>query len=135
VVLPGRNGFFGDFLILLGSFKWDARYAAFAATGVVLSATYMLWMFQRVNYGPVTNEKNAALPDLVPREWVVLVPIVAMTVVMGVVPNLFLRPMEPSVNRMLSHVRQRSGQEFRTGLRTGFGIRDLGFVFYESLSH
>src|SRR5438270_51482 len=108
-----------------------SRYAAFAATGVVLSATYMLWMFQRVNYGPLTNEKNAALPDLVPREWVVLVPIVAMTVVMGVVPNLFLRPMEPSVNRMLSHVRQRSGQEFRTGLRTGFGIRDLGFVFYE----
>src|SRR5437764_536410 len=102
-------GFVGEFLILLGAFKWDARYAAFAATGVILSATYMLWMFQRVNYGPVTNEKNAALPDLVPREWVVLVPIVAMTVVMGVVPNLFLRPMEPSVNRMLSQVRQHSG--------------------------
>jgi NADH-quinone oxidoreductase subunit M len=56
--LPGLNGFVGEFLILLGAFRWDPRLAAFAATGVILSATYMLWMFQRVNYGPVTNEKN-----------------------------------------------------------------------------
>ncbi len=56
--LPGLNGFVGEFLILLGAFRWDPRMAAFAATGVILSATYMLWMFQRVNYGPVTNEKN-----------------------------------------------------------------------------
>ena len=57
--LPGLNGFVGEFLILLGAFRWSPRAAAFAATGVILSATYMLWMFQRVNYGPVTNEKNA----------------------------------------------------------------------------
>ena len=67
--LPGLNGFVGEFLILLGAFAWNPRFAAVAATGVILSATYMLWMFQRVNYGPVTNEKNAALPDLRPREW------------------------------------------------------------------
>ena len=67
--LPGLNGFVGEFLILLGAFRWNPRMAAFAATGVILSATYMLWMFQRVNYGPVTNEKNARLPDLRPREW------------------------------------------------------------------
>ena len=79
--------------------------AAFAATGVILSATYMLWMFQRVNYGAV-GEKNATLPDLSLREWIVLVPIVAMTVLMGVLPNLFLRPMEPSVERMVNQVRQ-----------------------------
>jgi len=111
--LPGLNGFVGEFLILLGAFRWDPRYAAFAATGVILSATYMLWMFQRVNYGPVTNDKNKSLADLMPREWLVIAPILAMTVVMGVTPNLFLRPMEPSVNRLLSHVRQKSGQEFR----------------------
>jgi len=116
--LPGLNGFVGEFLILIGAFRWDPRYAAFAATGVILSAVYMLWMFQRVNYGPVTNEKNASLSDLDPREWLVIVPIVAMTIVMGVVPNLFLRPMEPSVNRMLSQVRQRSGQEFRASTAT-----------------
>src|SRR3954466_10214394 len=68
IALPGMNGFVGEFLILLGGFRWDPRLAAVAATGVILSATYMLWMFQRVNYGPVTNEQNAALPDLQPRE-------------------------------------------------------------------
>jgi NADH-quinone oxidoreductase subunit M len=101
--LPGLNGFVGEFLILLGAFRWDPRLAAFAATGVILSATYMLWMFQRVNYGPVTNEKNAKLPDLRPREWAVIVPIIAVAILMGVLPNLFLRPIEPSVERMLNH--------------------------------
>jgi NADH-quinone oxidoreductase subunit M len=100
--LPGLNGFVGEFLILLGAFRADPRMAAFAATGVILSATYMLWMFQRVNYGEVTNEENASLPDLDRREWTILVPIVAAAVLMGVLPNLFLRPIEPSVDRMLT---------------------------------
>jgi len=104
--LPGLNGFVGEFLILLGAFARDRWLAAFAATGVILSATYMLWMFQRVNYGPVTNEKNANLPDLTPREWALLVPIIAMCLVMGVFPNVFLRPMQPSIERMLSRVGQ-----------------------------
>jgi NADH-quinone oxidoreductase subunit M len=104
--LPGLNGFVGEFLILLGAFRWSPRAAAVAATGVILSATYMLWMFQRVNYGRLENEKNASLPDLTPREWLVLVPIVAATILMGVVPNLFLRPMEPSIERLLTQVRQ-----------------------------
>ena len=100
--LPGLNGFVGEFLILLGAFRYDPRLAAFAATGVILSATYMLWMFQRVNYGPITNEKNATLADLRPREWAVIVPIIAIAILMGVVPNLFLRPIEPAVERMLN---------------------------------
>jgi NADH-quinone oxidoreductase subunit M len=103
--LPGLNGFVGEFLILLGAFRWDVRLAVFAATGVVLSATYMLWMFQRVNYGPVT-EKNAALADMQPREWVILAPIVALTILMGVLPNLFLNPIGPSVERLLNQVHQ-----------------------------
>ena len=104
--LPGLNGFVGEFLILLGAFRWDPRLAAFAASGVILSATYMLWMFQRVNYGPVTNEKNAHLPDLRPREWAVIVPIIAVAILMGVLPNLFLRPIEPAVERMLNQFHQ-----------------------------
>jgi NADH-quinone oxidoreductase subunit M len=106
--LPGLNGFVGEFLILLGAFRWNARMAAFAATGVILSAAYMLWMFQRVNYGPVTNEKNTRLVDLRPREWLVIVPIVALAILMGVVPNLFLDPIQPAVQRMLSHIQQGS---------------------------
>ncbi|MBI3490824.1 MAG: NADH-quinone oxidoreductase subunit M [Acidobacteria bacterium] len=106
--LPGLNGFVGEFLILLGAFRWDPRMAAFAATGVILSATYMLWMFQRVNYGTVDNEKNSMLPDLRPREWVVIVPIIATAILMGVLPNLFLRPIEPSVERLLNQIHQSS---------------------------
>jgi NADH-quinone oxidoreductase subunit M len=73
---------------------------------VILSATYMLWMFQRVNYGPVTNDKNRSLPDLSVREWIVIAPIVATAVLMGVVPNLFLRPIGPAVERMLNQVQR-----------------------------
>ncbi len=98
--LPGLNGFVGEFLILLGTYRWDWRFAAVAASGVVLSAVYMLWMFQRVNYGPVTNPKNEALDDLSAREWCAAVPLVVMAVLMGVLPNLFLAPMEPSVSRV-----------------------------------
>jgi NADH-quinone oxidoreductase subunit M len=114
--LPGLNGFVGEFLILLGAFRADPTLAAIAATGVVLSATYMLWMFQRVNYGPVSNEKNAGLSDLRPREWLVIGPIVAMTILMGVLPNLFLRPIEPSVERVLNRYHQGAQTEIRAGL-------------------
>jgi NADH-quinone oxidoreductase subunit M len=104
--LPGLNGFVGEFLILLGAFAKHRMLAVFAATGVILSATYMLWMFQRVNYGAVTNPKNERLPDLKAREWVVLVPIIAMCIVMGVFPNVFLRPMAPAVDKLLTRMNQ-----------------------------
>jgi NADH-quinone oxidoreductase subunit M len=122
--LPGLNGFVGEFLILLGAYRADPRVAAFAASGVILSATYMLWMFQRVNYGEVTNAKNAGLADLSPREWASLVPIVAVAILMGVLPNLFLRPMEPSVERMLSQYRR----GVQTEIRAGIGTRESGFA-------
>jgi len=122
--LPGLNGFVGEFLILLGAYRVDPRIAAFAASGVILSATYMLWMFQRVNYGEVTNDKNAGLADLHPREWASLVPIVVVAVLMGVLPNLFLRPMEPSVERMLSQYRRGT----QTEIRAGIGTRESGFA-------
>jgi NADH-quinone oxidoreductase subunit M len=104
IALPGLNGFVGEFLILVGSFRWDATLTAFAASGVILSAVYMLWMFQRVNFGPITNEKNRALPDLTPREWALMVPTVAMAIVMGMFPGVFLRPMEPSVAQVIERV-------------------------------
>jgi NADH-quinone oxidoreductase subunit M len=125
--LPGLNGFVGEFLILLGAFRWDPKFAVLAATGVILSATYMLWMFQRVNYGPMTNQENASLADLNVREYLVIIPIVAVAVLMGVFPNLFLKPIEPSVNRMIGQVSQRASQRLqvkRVGIRdSGFGIR------------
>jgi NADH-quinone oxidoreductase subunit M len=104
IALPFTNGFIGEFLILVGAFRWNPKFAAFAASGVILSAVYMLWMFQRVNYGPMTNEKNRNLPDLTPREWALVIPTVAMAIFMGVFPNVFLKPMEASVSRSIERV-------------------------------
>jgi len=111
IALPGLNGFVGEFLILLGAYRADWRWATFAASGVILSAVYMLWMFQRVNYGPVTNPKNETLADMSTREWWMLGPTLVMVVVMGVLPNVFLRPMEPAVERV---VRRVQGAQTRT---------------------
>ena len=62
IALPGMNGFVGEFLILLGAFRWSPQLTAFAATGVILSAVYMLWMFQRVNYGESPTRRTARCP-------------------------------------------------------------------------
>jgi NADH-quinone oxidoreductase subunit M len=105
--LPGLNGFIGEFLILLGTFGASRPAAAFAATGMVLGAVYMLTMYQRVVFGPVRHEENATLQDLTRREIVVLAPVVAMIVVMGVYPQPFLRTMEPSVAALVERMETR----------------------------
>jgi NADH-quinone oxidoreductase subunit M len=101
IAMPGMNGFIGEFLILLGAFRQYPWLTAVGATGVILSAVYMLWMFQRVNYGEVTNAKNRALPDLSGREWAMMIPTVAMCIFMGVAPAIFLKPMEPAVAKVI----------------------------------
>ena len=102
--LPGMNGFIGEFLIMLGAFKWDPRFVVVAALGVILSAVYMLWMFQRVYYGPVTHEENRTLEDLSVREWAALVPLVALAIFMGVAPNVFLKPTEGAVRSVVERL-------------------------------
>ncbi|MDA1184040.1 MAG: NADH-quinone oxidoreductase subunit M [Acidobacteria bacterium] len=99
--LPGLNGFVGEFLIMLGAFRWAPAFAVAAGLGVILSAVYMLWMFQRVFYGPVTHEANETLTDLQPREWAGVLPLCAMALVMGVFPTIFLKPMEASVDALV----------------------------------
>ena len=88
--LPGLNGFVGEFLILLGAFKVNKLYAAIAATGVIFAACYMLWMFQRVMFGKVTNEKNMGLSDLSWREIAYFAPLLLFIVWIGVYPSTFL---------------------------------------------
>ena len=75
-----------------------------AGLGVILSAVYMLSMFQKVYLGEVTHAKNQKLPDLQPREWASVVPLCAMAIFMGVFPAVFLRPMEPSVRKIVERV-------------------------------
>jgi NADH-quinone oxidoreductase subunit M len=115
--LPGLNGFVGEFLIMLGAFRWDARYVVAAALGVILSAVYMLWMFQRVYYGSVTREENATLPDLLPREWCAVVPLVAVALFMGIFPAVFLRPMQPSVQKVVQRVQTAESLRVRSEIQ------------------
>jgi NADH-quinone oxidoreductase subunit M len=104
MALPGLNNFVGEFLILVGAFLWSPALAAAAATGAIVSAVYLLWMFQRVNYGPLTHEANRELPDLTRREAWVLWPTVVMAVWMGLAPQPFLRAMAPAVEQLLEYV-------------------------------
>ena len=101
VALPGTNGFVGEFLILLGAWKSNPGLAVVATTGVIFGAVYMLWMFQRVMFGPLTNPENKKLQDLSAREILVLAPLMIAIVIMGVVPNFFFEKMETSVTRLL----------------------------------
>jgi NADH-quinone oxidoreductase subunit M len=102
--MPALNGFVGEFLTLMGAYLWDPRLVVGAALGVILSAVYMLSMFQKVYLGDVTHAKNQKLPDLQPREWASVVPLCALAIFMGVFPTIFLRPMEPSVRKIVERV-------------------------------
>ncbi|MCL4395499.1 MAG: NADH-quinone oxidoreductase subunit M [Chloroflexi bacterium] len=105
VGLPGLNGFVGEFLILVGAFQANVWYAVFAATGVVLSAIYLLWMYQRVMTGPVTRQENAAMKDLSAREIVLMAALVLFIIWIGVYPQTFLDPIQASVANLLTVVR------------------------------
>ena len=106
--LPGTNGFVGEFLVLLGAFKTKFAWAAVGATGVILSACYMLWMFQRVVFGPVTHEENERLGDLSLRERIVFAPLLLLIFWMGVQPQPFLDRMQPALDRTLELTRTRA---------------------------
>ncbi len=106
--LPGLNGFIGEFLILLGAFRASPYVSAIAATGVILAAIYLLWMFQRVMFGPITNDKNRGLADLTRRELWTLVPVLVFIVWIGVYPNTFLRKLDVSVSELLRRVEART---------------------------
>lgn len=100
--LPLLNGFIGEFLILIGTFSSTVPYAkmfaVLGATGVILSAVYLLWMLQRVLFGQVAKQENAELEDMDLREKLGLIPLVIMAIIMGVLPMFFLQNSEKSVN-------------------------------------
>jgi NADH-quinone oxidoreductase subunit M len=106
--LPGTNGFVGEFLVLLGAFRTKVAWAAVAATGVILSACYMLWMFQRVVFGPMTHDENRGLADLSLRERLVFAPILLLIFWMGVGPQPFLDRMQPALDRTLGITHERA---------------------------
>jgi NADH-quinone oxidoreductase subunit M len=105
--LPGTNGFVGEFLILLGVFQSNIVYGVLAATGVILGAAYMLWMFQRVMFGKITKPENEKLQDLSAREITILVPMVIMIFLMGIYPKLFFSKMDVTVEKFLKDFKGR----------------------------
>ena len=95
--LPGLNGFVGEVLVLAGSFVRNKAYAAFAASGMILGAVYMLWMYQRVFLGKIGSAANAEMKDIRMREKLILLPIILVMLWIGVYSEPFLRRMGPSL--------------------------------------
>jgi NADH-quinone oxidoreductase subunit M len=106
--LPGLNGFIGEFLILIGSFKSSTLnswwFTVFAASGVIFAAVYLLWMYQRVVFGEVRHSNLNSLSDLNVRERIVLIPIIIFIIWIGVYPGTFLKLTDKPCNAVIQQV-------------------------------
>ena len=102
--LPLLNGFVGEFTILQGAFIANWKWAAWAAPGVILAAAYLLWLYQRVFFGTVTNPKNEKLHDLTPREVLTFVPLIIMAFWIGLYPKPFFQILEQPVNELVQTI-------------------------------
>ena len=109
--LPGLNGFVGEFMILLGSYKsvviGSPLLIALATTGVILAAVYLLWMLYKTFFGPLTHEVNATMRDLNAREVALLVPLAVLMIWLGFGPNLFLEKSEPAAEFLLNVIQEK----------------------------
>ncbi len=110
VGLPLLNGFIGEFLVLSGAFQAKALYGILAASGVIWSACYLLWMYQRVFFGKVRHDVNNALPDLWGHEKAALWPAAVAALVMGVAPLIWIHAIDPAVRLSLAPVVQLTTQ-------------------------
>jgi len=104
VALPGLVGFVGEFLTLLGAFLTNKPYAVVATAGVILGAVYMLWAYQRMWQGQITDDENAVIADLTVREWVVVVPLLAAIIALGMFPRPLLQRVEASARQVTQSV-------------------------------
>ncbi|HVS60931.1 MAG TPA: NADH-quinone oxidoreductase subunit M [Gemmatimonadaceae bacterium] len=102
--LPGTNGFVGEFLVLIGSFKTYPVLAVISATGVIFAAAYLLWALQRILFNPLDKPENTHIPDLNKRELALLAPLVAVIIWLGVYPAPVLRRMEASSQLLINRV-------------------------------
>lgn len=128
--LPGLNGFIGEFLILIGAFNVNKVWAAFAVTGIILGAAYLLWLYQRTMFGTLDRPENLKLKDLNFREMMTLIPITIFYFWIGLYPIPFLSRMEASVKQVLIQVYQPKAEG--PGVRDqGLGVRDGGGAYME----
>src|SRR6058998_1359660 len=103
--LPGTNGFVGEFLVLVGSFRTYPIATALATTGVIVAAAYLLTALQRVIYNPLANPENEKLTDLTPREIAVLVPLIVCILWIGIYPKPILQRMEPAARALIEQIK------------------------------
>jgi NADH-quinone oxidoreductase subunit M len=104
VGLPGTSGFVGEFLAMMGVYRFNSWAAFVAVTGIITGAAYMLYLYRRVVYGALDKADVAAMPDLSRRELSLLVPIAAVVMWMGIYPESFLRPMRGDVGTLLARI-------------------------------
>jgi NADH-quinone oxidoreductase subunit M len=102
--LPALNGFIGEILILQGTFVVNKMWALVAASGIVLGAAYMLWLYQRTMFGKITNPKNEHLPDLNLREFATFAPLLVLAFWIGLYPTPVLSRLQPSVDFVVAKV-------------------------------
>jgi NADH-quinone oxidoreductase subunit M len=103
--LPLLAVFISEFLALRGAFEASVSWAAWAALGIILNAGYFLWLYQRMFFGTIDNPKNEKLPDLNLREWAYMVPLLIMSLWIGVYPKPFLGFIQQPVNAVVKQVR------------------------------
>ena len=102
VGLPGTSGFVGEFLVLMGAFEASTWLAFFAATGVILGAVYMLYLYRRIIFGALEKDNLKAMLDLSPREIAIFAPLIILVLWMGIYPSSFLDPIAPSVDNLIA---------------------------------
>jgi NADH-quinone oxidoreductase subunit M len=109
--LPGLNGFVGEFLILLGTFKSSVIgspvLVAFATSGVILAALYLLWMLYRTFFGPLEGDANRAMSDMNGREVALMTPLAVLMIAIGFFPEPFLKRSEPAAERLLDVIERK----------------------------
>ena len=103
VGLPGTSGFIGEFLVIVGAFKYSSIVVIGAATGIVLSAVYMLFLYKRIIFGVMNNEKLTEILDLDNREKIILIPLAIAVIFIGIFPNIFIEPMRLPIESIISN--------------------------------
>ncbi|MEP6990067.1 MAG: proton-conducting transporter membrane subunit, partial [bacterium] len=110
IALPGTNGFVGEFLVLLGTYRTYPVLAVVAATSVIITAAYLLWAVQRIIFNPLDKPENEHIPDMNRRELLLMAPLLAGIVWLGVYPAPVLRRLQPAAEQFVRIVETRSSQ-------------------------
>ena len=113
VGLPGTSGFVGEFLVLLGTYQVNTITTFLAATGVVLGAAYMLYLYKRVVFGALTKADVKAMTDVSCREVAIFLPLIALVLWMGIYPSSFISPMAPALEKVITRYNTANADNLR----------------------